>query len=131
MYLVSYDRLQRPVNSSPAEMQAKRYIRRKKKQRRKQHPYDKWVTFRERMQEKDAGLKMRIKMLSDFVKKLPTTSEQEVTPAQTENLIEFPSTSKTDMAIKTDNLIEFPSTSESDTPIKTVKKRAISSSKKM
>jgi hypothetical protein len=73
------------------------------------------------MQEKDAGFKMRIKMLADFVRKIlpTTTSEQKATPAQTENLIEFPSTSKSDTPIKTENLIEFPSTSESDTPIKT------------
>jgi hypothetical protein len=72
MYLGSSDHLQRPVkpSSSPVDMQPKRYIRKEKKQRQKQHPCDKLVAFRERMQEEDAELKTRIKMLTDFFKNI-------------------------------------------------------------
>jgi len=73
MYLVSFDQFHKnkipsqspktlPKPPLPKNRKTKRRVK------RKQHSYDKWITFRKKMREADVREEIQIKTIADFLK---------------------------------------------------------------
>ena len=74
MYLVSADKYnnisQTPPPPSPSYVKTKTKSRKLPLKKRRQHPYDKWVRFRERIQETNIKREALIKEFAEFLKKV-------------------------------------------------------------
>jgi len=65
MYLVSADRFQKDKRPSATKSKAPRKI---SKKRKREHPYEKWLKYCEKMRETGNKRKTQIQVIADFLK---------------------------------------------------------------